>query len=169
MFYTSIENKKIKEIKKYNDKKYRDISSKFLVEGEHLVKEAYNSGLLETLIIENSIDFSLDVETIFVSENVLKYLSNLSNPSKIMGICNKKKEEKITGNVLLLDGIQDPGNLGTIIRSCVAFNINTIILSEDCVDIYNPKVIRSTQGMLFNINILRSNLKKIIIDLKKHN
>ena len=69
----------------------------------------------------------------------------------------------------MLDEIQDPGNLGTIIRSSVAFNIDTIILSKTCVDLYNSKVIRSTQGMLFHINIIISDLKEIVMNLKKEN
>ena len=80
----------------------------------------------------------------------------------------KKKEEKeINGNVLVLDGLQDPGNLGTIIRSAVAFNVDTIILSKDTVDLYNPKVVRSTQGMNFHINIIRRDLEHEINTLKE--
>ena len=69
--------------------------------------------------------------------------------------------------ILLLDGIQDPGNLGTIIRSAVAFNVDTICLSPDTVDIYNPKVLRSTQGMIFHTNIIIKSLKEIISMLKE--
>ena len=93
------------------------------------------------------------------------------NPSipKIMAIVYKK-ESTISGNkILLLDRLQDPGNLGTIIRSAVAFNFDTIILSNDTVDLYNSKVLRSTQGMLFNINILRQDLTSVINELKNNN
>ena len=67
----------------------------------------------------------------------------------------------------MLDNVQDPGNLGTIIRSAAAFDVDTVVLSPDCVDVYNPKVVRSTQGMLFHINVIISELEDVINDLKK--
>ena len=171
MIYTSTENKKIKEIKKLNVKKYRDIKNKFLVEGEHLVLEAYKNNLLELLIVEEkfNINININVNTIEVSSKVLKYLSELDTYPKVMGICKKMENKNIGSRILMLDGIQDPGNLGTIIRSCVAFNIDTIILGKNCVDLYNSKVLRSTQGMIFNINIVSKELEDVILDLKNKN
>jgi len=167
MVYTSVNNEKIKNIKKLQTKKYRDLENKFFIESEHLVEEAYNSGVLDTLIISENSKFKLDINTIEVSETVKKYLSELESPKDVMGICTKK-EGKIKGNrILILDGIQDPGNLGTIIRSSVAFNIDTIILSHDTVDLYNSKVVRSSQGMLFKTNIVKGNLLEIIPSLKE--
>ena len=167
MLYTSIDNKKIKNIRKLYNKKYRDEFNEFLIEGEHLVQEAYKKGILKELILEEGTDFKLDVETNYVSSNVLKYISELSNPSKIMGICTKLKEQEIGDKIVILDGIQDPGNLGTIIRSSVAFNIDTIVLSKDTVDLYNSKVLRATQGMIFNINIIERDLNSFIPVLKE--
>lgn len=169
MLYTSVENKKIKEIEKLNQKKYRDIEGLFLIEGEHLVKEAYKEGLLKTLIIKDNTNFNLDVETIIVSEGVLKYLSNLDTPQPVMGICKKLGPKELGNRILILDNIQDPGNLGTIIRSAVAFNVDTIILSKDTVDLYNSKVIRATQGMIFKVNIIVEDLITYIPKLKKEN
>ena len=166
MVYSSISNDKIKSIKKLNDKKYRDLEGLFLIEGEHLVLEAYKNNCLKTLIVEENNDFSLDIDTMVVTNNILKYISKLDSYPKIMGICYKQNKLEIGNKILVLDGVQDPGNLGTIIRSAVAFNIDTIILGEDCVDLYNSKVIRSTQGMLFNINILTANLFEEIPKLK---
>ena len=97
----------------------------------------------------------------------MKYLSELNTPNEIMGICYKKKEENISGNILILDNIQDPGNLGTIIRSSLAFNVDTIVTSLDTVDLYNPKVLRSTQGMIFHLNIVNMDLTEAITKLKK--
>ena len=170
MIYTSTNNERIKNIKKLNSKKYRDEFNSFLIEGEHLVEEAYKKGLLSCLILEENYNLDIDVETIYVSKNVLKYISQLDNPSNIIGVCKKINNSKIIGDkILILDDIQDPGNLGTIIRSCVAFNIDTIILSENSVDLYNSKVIRATQGMIFNINIVQTNLDEVITILKKDN
>ena len=169
MIYTSTENKKIKYIKKLYNKKYRDEFNEFLIEGEHLVLEAYKKGILKELILEDGTDFKSEVDTSYVSNSVLKYISELSNPSKIMGICKKLEEKDIGKKIVILDGIQDPGNLGTIIRSSVAFNIDTIVLSKDTVDLYNSKVLRATQGMIFNINIIERDLNEFIPVLKENN
>ena len=168
MIYTSIENKKIKNLKKLNTKKYRDEIGKFIIEGEHLINEAYKNGVLEEIILEENIDIDINVPKSYVTDNVLKYISELDSPSKIMGVCKKIDKKDIGNKILILDEIQDPGNLGTIIRSAVAFNIDTIILSKKCVDIYNSKVLRATQGMLFNINIIEEDLLEIIPNLKKN-
>ncbi len=168
MIYKSTNNEYIKQIKKLNNKKYRDLYNKFIVEGEHLVLEAIKNNLIEeVLLLEGTIN-KYKTKTNYVSLNVLKYITELDNPSKIIGIC-KKKNDNIKGNILILDDIQDPGNLGTIIRSAVAFNIDTIILSKKCVDLYNSKVLRATQGMIFNINIVVKDLKEEIIKLKQNN
>lgn len=167
MVYTSVENKKIKNIKKLYSKKYRDEFNEFIIEGEHLILEAYKKGILKELILEENTDFNLDINTTYVSENVLKYISDLTNPPKIMGVCSKLKEGSIGNKVVILDGVQDPGNLGTIIRSAVAFNIDTLILSKDSVDIYNSKVLRATQGMVFNINIIVCDIENMIKELKE--
>ena len=167
MIYTSIDNKKIKELKKLNMKKYRDDSNLFLVEGEHLVLEAYKKGVLKELLLEENTKLDLDVETSYLSHNVIKYISELDNPSNIIGVCEKIGEQELGNKILVLDDIQDPGNLGTIIRSAVAFNIDTIVVSTNTVDIYNSKVIRASQGMIFNINILKRDLNEFIPEIKK--
>ena len=170
MLYSSISNSKIKDLKKLNNKKYRDLNGMFLIDGEHLVLEAYNSGYLEELILLEGSSFSLDVKTSYVSMEVMKYISNLDNPNGIMGVCRKKESSLSGDRIVVLDDIQDPGNLGTIIRSCVAFNVDTLVLSEGCVDLYNPKVIRSTQGMLFKLNIIVvSDIVSFVNDLKSNN
>ena len=148
----SVNNEKIVNYSKLKQKKYRDETSLFIVEGKHLVEEAEKKGLIvDKYILDEN-----------VSLNVMKKLSNLDNVPTHLAICKKKEEQPINGNILIVDGVQDPGNLGTIIRSCVAFNIDTIILSDTTVDIYNDKVIRASEGMIFNINIIRGNLTEII-------
>ena len=166
MLYSSIDNKKVKDIKKLNQKKYRDEQCRFLIEGEHLVLEAFKAGYLECVILEENTIFDIDCETIYVTDKVLKYISDLDNPQKIMGICKKLNNEEIGNKVLILDDIQDPGNLGTIIRSAVAFSFDTIILSKNTVDLYNSKVVRASQGLLFHTNILIKDIKNTIIKLK---
>lgn len=167
MVYTSIDNPRIKDYKKLQSKKYRDEQNLFFVEGEHLVLEAYKAGYLETLILKEGASYPINIETIYVSDNVLKYLSEMETYPTVMGICRKISEKSIQGNVMILDEIQDPGNLGTIIRSAVAFNIDSIIVSNNTVDIYNSKVIRASQGLIFHINILVRDLMEEIILLKQ--
>lgn len=169
MLYSSVDNDKIKNIKKLYTKKYRDLESKFIVEGEHLVIEAHKKGLLEELILLENSTFSLDVKTSFVTEKVMKYISELDTAPNIIGICKKINNNKVGNKVLVLDGIQDPGNLGTIIRSSVAFNIDTIILGKKCVSLYNSKVLRATQGMIFSINIIEVDSLEFVKKLKKEN
>lgn len=167
MLITSLDNQKIKDIKKLQTKKYREKTSLFLVEGEHLVLEAYKAGCLETLILKDGFEYDLNVNTISVTENVLKYISELDTPQPMMGVCHKKEVSSTKGNIIILDNVQDPGNLGTIIRSAVAFNFDTIVLSNDSVDVYNSKVVRASQGLLFNVNIKIGDLTEIIPELKK--
>ena len=167
MLYSSVENSKIKELKKLNQKKYRDKTNLFLVEGEHLLLEAYKTGYLkEALILEgNRVNFDIPVN--YMTSNVEKNISALDTPTGMIGICKKKISKNISGNkLLILDDVQDPGNLGTIIRSAVAFDIDTIILSEKCADAYSSKVVRASQGMLFYINISVKNLEEFIPELK---
>lgn len=169
MYITSINNEYIKEISKLNEKKYRDKSNKYLIEGLHLVTEALKYDIIDTIIIREDFSYETNIKHIIVSNEVMKKLSDNPSIPKIMAVVNKK-ESTISGNkILLLDRLQDPGNLGTIIRSAVAFNFDTIILSNDTVDLYNSKVLRSTQGMLFNINILRQDLTNVINELKNNN
>jgi TrmH family RNA methyltransferase len=167
MLISSLDNQKIKDIKKLQTKKYREKTNLFLVEGEHLVLEAYKAGCLETLILKDGFEYNLDVNTISVTENVLIYISELDTPQPMMGVCHKKEISNAKGNIIILDNVQDPGNLGTIIRSAVAFNFDTIVLSNDSVDVYNSKVVRASQGLLFNVNIQIGDLTEIIPELKK--
>ena len=169
MIITSLENKEIKRITKLKSKKYRDELQEFIVEVEHLVEESYKNKVLKKIILLENTDIDIDIEKIYVNHDVMKKISNLDSPPKVIGICKLLEEKEIGDRVLILDGIQDPGNLGTIIRSAVAFNINTIILSNDTVDMYNSKVIRSTQGMLFYINIIRTDLMEVLPELKRNN
>ena len=167
MLITSVHNKYVKELVKLKDKKYRDDSDVFLVETKHLVLEAYRAGLIKELILEANEIFPLDVPVVYVSLDILKKLSSMDSPSKVMAVVYKRKNDGVIGEkVLMLDKIQDPGNLGTIIRSAVAFNIDTIICSRDTVDVYNPKVVRGSQGMIFHIPVLVRDIDSSIKDLK---
>ena len=162
----SLQNPKVKEWIKLKEKKYRDLNNLFLIEGDHLLNEAMIKGVVREII---SVDKLFDCEGIpfyEVNDSIMKKLSNQVSGTNVICVCEKLREREIKGNVCLLDNIQDPGNLGTIIRSAVAFNIDTIIVSPDTVDLYNDKTIRSSEGMLFHINVIKQNLEDAIDALK---
>ena len=164
---TSTSNEKIKDIKKLKNTKTMNEEKKFIIEGEHLVVEAEKAGvLLETLSIN---DVSFGVTNTLVSENVMKSISSLNTICPVIGICKIEEKELELGNkIIILDGVSDPGNLGTIIRSANAFGFNDIILSGSCVKKYNDKVLRATQGMLFSMNVVTKDLTKFIPYLKEN-
>ena len=170
MVVTSVENERIKNLCKLEKKKFRDLTNTYLVEGEHLVIEAFKAGDLDEIFVLEGSNFSFDVKTTEVSFEVMKKISSMDTPVNIVGLCHKKNNNEIIGNkVVLLDEVQDPGNLGTIIRSSLAFGIDTIILSENTVDLYNPKVLRATQGMHFHINIISICSRDAVTKLKENN
>lgn len=156
----SLTNEKVKTWNKLHQKKYRNELGLFIIEDEHLIQEAIKNNLkITTIGLDDANDY-------IVTKEILKKLSSQESGCNRLAIVKKLQEKEIKGNVIILDDIQDPGNLGTIIRSAVAFNIDTIILSKNTVDLYNDKVIRSSEGMIFNINVLRKDLEEIIPYLK---
>ena len=161
----SINNEKIKKYSKLLQKKYRDELGLYIVSTDHLVKEALKRNLVvEIFLLENKDNNYGNVT--YVTETVMRKLTNLKTLPSVVAVVKKEKEREINGNVIMLDSIQDPGNVGTIIRSAVAFNIDTIILGNNTVDIYNEKVLRASEGMIFNINIVKKHLVDSIMDLK---
>lgn len=159
----SVNNEKIIFYKKLREKKYILENNMFIVEGAHLVEEAYKSGRLLEVIMDNTCNIKLDVKTTLVSKKCMEKISLLKSVPNIMGVVKLVKNESIIGNkIVLLDNVQDPGNVGTIIRSALAFNVSTIVMSPDSVNIYNDKLIRSTEGTIFNMNIVVMPLSEAI-------
>lgn len=167
---TSTQNDIIKGIMKLKQKKYRDELGMFLVEGFHLVEEARKHHCIDKIITTSHIQYN--EETIYVSSNVMSKLAFTKTPQPIMAICKKNIDNLIVDQgtrYLLLDRVQDPGNVGTIMRTAMAFGYDQIIMSNDCVDLYNDKVIRSTQGAVFQMNVCVMDLATAIIELKHNN
>lgn len=161
MRITSLQNDTIKMLVKLGSKKNRDASGMFLVEGEHLLQEAKASGLLEKSI---GIGTDYDLE---ITEHIAEKLSTTKSGSTVFGLVRKPDYKHVKGSrYLLCDGIQDPGNLGTMIRTAHSFGFDALYLSESCVDEYNDKVIRATQGALFHMPVLRGNLVDMIQGLQ---
>lgn len=168
MLITSLDNDRIKGYIKLKERKYRKKTNTFIVEGLHSVLEAYKTGSIIELILEKDEVLPFDLPCVYVTNEIINKISSLETPSNIMALCKINNDNVELGNkILLLDNVQDPGNLGTIIRSAVAFNVDSIVLSPDCVDVYNPKVLRSTQGMIFHIPIIVRDLFETIDTIKK--
>lgn len=181
MVIYSKENEIVKYIKSLERKKVRDESNQYVVEGLKIVSEAVSSqnvNIYKLIISEskqNDKEF-LDIlnkigmdKIVIVKDNIFKYLCDTINPQGIMAIVNKKNIENTKNEdiIVALDNIQDPGNLGTIIRSLDSSGFKQIILSEDTVDCYNSKVVRSSMGAIFRVNILENqNLEEKLKSLK---
>ena len=169
MIIASLNNSKVKACSKLKEKKFRDEENSFLIEGDHLVECALNYGVVKEIITTDETFKIPHIPVYYVTSSIMKKLSNQVTGTNIIAVCQKIPERQIQGNVCLLDNIQDPGNLGTIIRSAKAFGIDTLVLSLDTVDLYNDKVIRASEGLLFGLNIIKSDLKTIIKKLKENN
>ena len=182
---SSKDNEQIKYIKKLKDKKFRDETNEYLVEGIKLVKEAIEENVSIKMIVvcedcsnDGSIEQNLLYEIakyncIYVTKKLFDSITDVVNPQGILAVVEKGDSiDKIDYKediILALDGIQDPGNLGTILRTADSANLKQIILSSDCADSYNPKVVRSTMGAIFRMNIITTdNLEKTLQMMRKH-
>lgn len=178
----SINNEKVKYLQSLKDKKTRNREKKFLIEGFHLVEEAAKTPYLQMVVTTDSsyiqsISFSSQVQILMVTPTIIEKLSTTINPQQILGVVGmpshspKRLEtllQKAEIKLILLDEINDPGNLGTIVRTASAFDYDGIVVSENTVDLYNEKVIRATQGTLFKIPIVKMNLQEAVLLLKKY-
>lgn len=164
MEITSVHNPKVKAWVKLKEKKHRDNAKKFIVAGEHLIREAQNANLLsELLVCKGSAPLSADVPIYEVTKEILRKLTSLTSSENYIGICQMPEfSQENWERIIVLDGVQDPGNLGTIIRNAIAFDYQALILSTDCADVYNEKVIRATQGALFHLPIIRCNIHEFL-------
>ena len=169
MLITSKDNNRIKEVRKLLNKKYSIEKGLFVIEGENLVEEAIKNNLLVELFVLENYECNYDVPYDIVTLDVMKSMSDLKSTPRLLGVAKIKNDNKIGSKILILDGVQDPGNAGTIIRNSVAFDIDTIIFSNDSVSPYNEKVLRSTGGMIFNTNIIIGNIEELISEIKNRN
>ncbi len=160
---SSLTNDTVKKLVKLNTPKGRREAKEFIVEGPHLVKEAKEAGVL---IKAYTVDGSLEGE--IVTDAVMKKICNTSSVVSQIGLCKMVHKAEVTDRVLILDGIQDPGNMGALMRSAKAFGFDTIFLCDGCVDIYNDKVIRSSQGAIFKLNFIYGDKIWFIKSLKDY-
>ena len=166
---TSVTNDKIKDVVKLQQKKYRNEKSLFLIEGHKPISEAYLEkaeiiAVYTTPKYLEKFSFVKDKITL-VSEAVLEKISTTDSVCEAVAVAKQKnytlENIKNAKKIALIENIKDAGNLGTLIRSACAFSIDAIVLCGDTIDIYNPKVVRSTVGGLFKIPIIKTNLNEI--------
>lgn len=174
-FIQSAKNEKVKAWKKLLTKKGRDKSGQFLVEGFHLVEEALNKDYVIAIIAEEETAipriWNVDgVDLYTTTAAVVKELSETETSQGIFAVCEKKDwKDADYRKVLLLDGVQDPGNIGTIIRTADAAGVDAVICGDGCVDVYNSKALRSTQGSIFHLPVIKANLPQYIESLQNRN
>ncbi len=182
---TSRENEQIKQIKKLKDKKYRDEMGLYVVEGIKTVNEAIAEGAdIQVIVIcddsneQNELKQKMlysvaKFDIIYVNESVFESISHVMHPQGILAVI-KKKEKQAEINykdnvIMILENIQDPGNLGTIIRTVDSCGLSQIIVSKDTTDAFSPKVVRSTMSGIFRVNVIESDdLVETINDIKEH-
>ena len=169
MLITSRDNSKIKHVRKLLNKKDSFSEKLFVIEGDNLVTEAIKNNLLVELYILDGEENNYDFECNYVTLDVMKSMSFLSSTPRILGVSKYINKNVLGKKIVLLDEVQDPGNAGTIIRNSVAFGIDTVVFSKNSVSPYNEKVLRSTGGMIYNINIVIDELDNIINKLKDNN
>ena len=160
----------IKLIKSLSSKKYRVKHQLFVVEGEKNIAELFSSDFEVCSLYATSdwIDMNPDKVAIKVTNTELERISNHNNPNKVLALVRIKNKIDFSavGPTLVLDNINDPGNLGTIIRICDWFGIEKIVCSNNTVDCYNPKVVQSAMGSIFRVNIIYTNLYEYLKDAK---
>ena len=181
---TSKDNELIKHIKKLKDKKYRDESQEYIVEGIKMIEEAINEKAnIKKIIICEDCEKSESIpkelmyeiakyECVYVTDKIFESITGVVSPQGIIAIISKQIEtNKIDSTqeiIVALDDIQDPGNLGTILRTVDSVGINQLIISKGTADPYNPKVVRSTMGAIFRVKIIESeDLLQTLKEIKK--
>ena len=173
-YIESVNNPKVKAWKKLLTKKERDQSGHYLIEGFHLVEEALKEQIVLEVIINQDmvkpVHLNLDgTEVVYVNEAVMKAICDTETPQGVVAVCEKRMdcmENVKMEKLLLLDRVQDPGNLGTMIRTADAAGVDAIILGAGCADPYSPKVVRATQGSLFHLPLIKADLSEFIDELE---
>ena len=182
---TSKDNEIIKHIRKLKEKKYRDEYNEYVIEGVKIVEEAIKENAkIKQVIVCNDTTKTYEIPThimleiakfdcIYVSDKIFNYITQVTNPQGIMAIIEKQDENmQIDYNqdiIVMLDDVQDPGNLGTILRTVDSIGLNQIIVSKGTADSFNSKVVRSTMGAIFRLKIIEEDdLIKTIKELRKH-
>ena len=182
---TSKDNEIIKHIRKIKKKKYRDEFNEYVIEGVKIVEEAIKENVkIKQVIVCNDTTKTYEIPThimleiakydcIYVTDKIFNLITQVTNPQGIMAIIEKNNENNEIDYsqeiIVALDDVQDPGNLGTILRTVDSIGLNQIVVSKGTADAFNSKVVRSTMGAIFRIKIIeKEDLIKTIKDMRKH-
>lgn len=174
-FIESKDNKKYKLLKKLSKKKYRDENNIFIAEGEKFFNESnnFNKIIISSKVYEyykGKYDLSKYNKLVILKDTLFDEISTQENSQGVIFIYSKDVSsiDSINGDIVILDDIQDPGNIGTIIRTMVALNYENLILTKGSVDVYNPKSVRASMGSIFKLNIIYEEREKLINFLLKN-
>lgn len=175
-YIQSDKNPQVKQWKKLLTRKERDKSGTFLVEGFHLVEEALKRKEdVEEIILSEKTEMPLNwdygaIPVTVVTDEISRQLADTETTQGIFAVCSQPKQSLTRGKTyLLIDSVQDPGNLGTMIRTADAAGIDAVIVGKGSVDMYNPKVLRSAQGSHFHLPVLSGDLNEWIDKLDSEN
>jgi TrmH family RNA methyltransferase len=169
---SGISKNKIKWVKSLHQKKFRDELGLYLVEGEKMVQEAIlnnKTSIHSVFCLKEFEGNSLDIEHYVISLDELNQISTLKTPNKVLAVLRKPeytKDPNPIGLTLVLDGVQDPGNMGTILRIADWFGIKNIVCSKTTVECYNPKVVQASMGSIFRTHIYYEDLLTWLMDVK---
>jgi RNA methyltransferase, TrmH family len=162
MMITSKQNPNFKKWMKLKTKKHRDGYGEFLVYGEHLVAAAERHGVVvERLTTKN------DYPGLLISVELMDALKQTETMPTVMAVCKKTQKPKRVTRILALDDVQDPDNVGALLRSASAFGFLHVIMSPKTADLYNEKVIRASQGALFDLYVERGPLEERLMSFKR--
>lgn len=161
MVITSKQNKTFKLYQSLKLKKYRDQHDLFLVYGKHLVDQAKSKGVILEVITSNP-----EHEGTLYDKSLMDELQQAETYFDLIAVCKKEQAVINSERILVLDEVQDPDNVGALIRSASAFGFLHVILSPHCADLYNEKTIRASKGAIFDVYVERKSLKNALLGLK---
>lgn len=153
---TSLKNPKVTAWKALKDRKGRRESGCFLVEGRKMVEEALASAFdVETVLVQEGMELpdGLTMPVYELPAHVLAAVCDTKTPQGIAAVVRMKEQSALGKHIVVLDGVQDPGNVGTIIRTADAAGLDGVLLSNQCADVFSPKVLRATMGSIFRMNL----------------
>ncbi|MCL2170354.1 MAG: RNA methyltransferase [Defluviitaleaceae bacterium] len=172
---TSSANQIVKKIRALKEKKGRELYGAFLVEGDKFIGEIPQSWEVELLVAAEGRGLSHalgDCPRVTVSESIFATLTDVKSPQGVLTVVSKRVftlDDIKTPTIFVLEGISDPGNLGTILRTCHGLGVGGIIMTPDCVDIYSPKVVRASAGSVFHIPFITMEMNDAVNKLKAKN
>ena len=182
-----ITRNEFKLIKSYLTKKGRKTHRKFIAEGVRLLEESLRFQVYPKLLLYSKAHMDVriehllmnfkkkDIQAVQISTNDMKLLSDTTTPQGVLGVFNMMEQtateslSKKSRNILWCENISDPGNVGTLVRSALAFGYKTIFVSGETADIFSPKVVRSTMGAIFKVHIVRDTTDNILKMIQKNN